>query len=163
MSSGYSIYSIGFSAFLIRHSLKSNKTTQVSLNCSLSTCIFAFVPVEQRFQRNILILFLVLNVFVTFSSNPSLLDSEAFFEIVMLQKKACVLQNVQFTIFQVLLSRRILLLLFLWILIVIYCAFQSGQRCTLDNELCEMEQKIRKSNIRNEAKLPEKVLESTLL
>ncbi|XP_035755191.1 synaptonemal complex protein 2 [Egretta garzetta] len=32
----------------------------------------------------------------------------------------------------------------------------SGQRCTLDNKLCEMEQKIRKSNIRNEAKLPEK-------
>ncbi|KAM6248271.1 synaptonemal complex protein 2 [Porphyrio hochstetteri] len=32
----------------------------------------------------------------------------------------------------------------------------SGQRCTLDNECCETEQKIRKSNIRNEAKLPEK-------
>ncbi|KAM7090876.1 LOW QUALITY PROTEIN: synaptonemal complex protein 2 [Ciconia maguari] len=32
----------------------------------------------------------------------------------------------------------------------------SGQRCTLDNEFCGTEQKIRKSNIRNEAKLPEK-------
>ncbi|KAM6053157.1 synaptonemal complex protein 2 [Theristicus caerulescens] len=32
----------------------------------------------------------------------------------------------------------------------------SGQRCTLENEFCETEQKIRKSNIRNEAKLSEK-------
>ncbi|XP_075022736.1 synaptonemal complex protein 2 [Calonectris borealis] len=32
----------------------------------------------------------------------------------------------------------------------------SGQRCMLDNEFCGTEQKIRKSNIRNEAKLPEK-------
>ncbi|KAM9285203.1 synaptonemal complex protein 2 [Morus bassanus] len=33
---------------------------------------------------------------------------------------------------------------------------RSGQRCTLDNEFCETEEKIRKSNISNEAKLPEK-------
>ncbi|KAM6378685.1 synaptonemal complex protein 2 [Pluvialis apricaria] len=32
----------------------------------------------------------------------------------------------------------------------------SEQRCALDNEFYEMEQKIRKSNTRNEAKLPEK-------
>ncbi|KAM6298815.1 synaptonemal complex protein 2 [Aegotheles albertisi] len=32
----------------------------------------------------------------------------------------------------------------------------SGQRCTLDNEFCETGQKIRKSNIKNEAKLSEK-------
>ncbi|XP_053937108.1 synaptonemal complex protein 2 [Cuculus canorus] len=30
----------------------------------------------------------------------------------------------------------------------------SGQKCTVDNGFCEMEQKIKKSNIRNEAKLP---------
>ncbi|KAM6120816.1 synaptonemal complex protein 2 [Phoenicopterus ruber ruber] len=32
----------------------------------------------------------------------------------------------------------------------------SGQRCNLDDEFCETEQKIRKANIRNEAKLTEK-------
>ncbi|KAM9260598.1 LOW QUALITY PROTEIN: synaptonemal complex protein 2 [Cariama cristata] len=32
----------------------------------------------------------------------------------------------------------------------------SEQRCTLDNEFCETEQKVRKSNIRNEARPPEK-------
>ncbi|XP_030319039.1 LOW QUALITY PROTEIN: synaptonemal complex protein 2 [Calypte anna] len=34
----------------------------------------------------------------------------------------------------------------------------SGQRCTLENGFCETEQKIRNSNIRNESKLPEKLM-----